>query len=83
MTCRAIRQQDQMSCGTCGLQWDADDPSPPPCGLASPLPDDGDPDADLATVRPMRGAAAYMCTDRLDDDFDPDDLPLSLLDYAP
>lgn len=83
MTCRAIRQQDQMACGTCGLQWDADDASPPPCGLAAPIPDDRDPDAVLTDVRPMRNGSAYSHTSSLDDDFDfdPDDLPLSLMDY--
>lgn len=79
MTCRAIRQQDQMACGTCGLQWDADDASPPPCGLAASIPDDRDPDAVLVgwtpQIRGGRGEAP------IDDDFDPDDLPLSLMDY--
>ena len=80
MTCRAIRQQDQMACGTCGLQWDADDASPPPCGLAAPIPDDRDPDAVLTDVRPMRWGAERF-TSSLDDDFDPDDMPLSLMEY--
>ena len=32
MTCKAIRRGDQMDCGTCGIQWDIDDPAPPACG---------------------------------------------------
>ena len=81
MTCRAIRQQDQMACGTCGLQWDADDASPPPCGLAAPIPDDRDPDAVLVGWTPnIKGGLGYRMDD-IDDEFDPDDLPLSLMEY--
>ena len=32
MSCQAIRQGDQMQCGSCGVQWDINDPDPPPCG---------------------------------------------------
>jgi len=38
MTCKAIRQGDQMCCGRCGLQWDVDDSDRPQC-----LMDDGTP----------------------------------------
>ena len=31
MTCKAIRQGDQMCCGKCGLQWDIDDLDRPQC----------------------------------------------------
>ncbi len=31
MTCKAIRQGDQMCCGRCGLQWDIDDSDRPQC----------------------------------------------------
>lgn len=31
MTCQARQHNDQMMCGTCGLQWDVDDPEPPEC----------------------------------------------------
>lgn len=31
MTCKAIRQGDQMCCGRCGLQWDLDDDGRPQC----------------------------------------------------
>jgi len=31
MTCKAIRQGDQMCCGKCGLQWDLDDDDRPQC----------------------------------------------------
>lgn len=31
MTCKAIRQGDQMCCGRCGLQWDLDDDDRPQC----------------------------------------------------
>jgi hypothetical protein len=29
--CLAIRSSDQMHCGLCGTQWDADDMDRPPC----------------------------------------------------
>lgn len=29
--CRARQASDQMMCGTCGLQWDTNDPDPPEC----------------------------------------------------
>ncbi len=32
-TCKARRVSDQMSCATCGLIWDVNDPEPPMCGL--------------------------------------------------
>lgn len=31
MTCKAIRQNDEMFCAACGLRWDADDMFPPEC----------------------------------------------------
>lgn len=30
-TCQAHRENDQMCCGRCGLQWDINDPEPPRC----------------------------------------------------
>lgn len=32
MTCKAIRQSDEMFCAACGLRWDMDDMFPPVCG---------------------------------------------------
>lgn len=29
--CDARQYSDQMICGTCGLQWDINDPEPPEC----------------------------------------------------
>jgi hypothetical protein len=31
MTCRAVRQQDEMFCDRCALRWDVKDPKPPKC----------------------------------------------------
>ena len=31
MTCKAIRQGDQMQCASCGLAWDVDDVDRPAC----------------------------------------------------
>lgn len=31
MTCKAIRQCDQMQCGRCGLAWDVGDVDRPKC----------------------------------------------------
>lgn len=38
MTCEATRQNDQMCCGRCGLQWDLNDPTPPACGQSRTKP---------------------------------------------
>ena len=32
MTCQARQINDEIQCGACGLQWDVNDPEPPPCG---------------------------------------------------
>lgn len=32
--CRAYQVSDQMTCPTCGLTWDMNDPAPPPCAPA-------------------------------------------------
>jgi len=29
--CKAIRMNDEMQCGYCGLTWALDDPEPPTC----------------------------------------------------
>ena len=44
MTCEAIRQNDQMCCGQCGLQWDLEDPAPPTCALLRPALGTEEPD---------------------------------------
>lgn len=82
MSCQARRQNDQMACGPCGVQWDLDDPSPPPCGLecvgaADPLVDE---DADQATTRGRYDfhTPAYQ---PIDDDFDETDLPHTMMEY--
>lgn len=31
MTCKAIRQGDQMQCASCGLAWDVNDQDRPAC----------------------------------------------------
>lgn len=35
MTCKAIRQGDQMQCASCGLAWDVDDQDRPACHPAA------------------------------------------------
>ena len=39
MTCKAIRQLDQMQCAQCGLAWDVDDDDLPGCFAPRPAPD--------------------------------------------
>jgi len=34
MTCKAIRDNDEMYCAKCKLRWDLNDPAPPKCGDA-------------------------------------------------
>lgn len=36
MSCKAIRQNDEMFCHACGFRWDADDMFPPSCRPARP-----------------------------------------------
>lgn len=37
MSCRAVRVNDEMHCGHCGLQWDIDDPDRPACPENKPM----------------------------------------------
>jgi hypothetical protein len=70
MTCRAIRVQDQMTCGSCGLQWDVGDPDRPVCGLE---------EIHLGSNERYDGKIFGTPAYALDEDFDQDDLPLSLI----
>jgi len=77
VTCAARRQNDQMACGPCGVQWDFDDPAPPPCGLecvgaAAPVRDE---DADKATTLRRSFDFHTPAYQPIDDDFDALDIP--------
>ena len=60
MTCKAIREGDEMCCGRCGLRWDIDDPDKPQC-----LTDD----EIVEPVDPGRGALDELHTALETNDF--------------
>ena len=55
MSCKAYQASDQMICGHCGLQWDVNDPDPPPCPRNA--------EEDLYKQRPSRAEKNRKSTD--------------------